>query len=229
MGFKNHELFIQQNRPLFKGPFLEIGSKDYGSTVNLRNLFPGEAYLGADMSPGKGVDQIIDFTRSFAQIDAVLEGRRFNTIFCLSVLEHCEQPFLMAEHITRLLESAGCLYVSVPYAWKFHGYPSDYWRFTPAGVKKLFPGLEFDETTARLATDVVGDFRIIDQDLSRMKLKGSWFRNRGQPLRSLSADLLALLGRAGMLRWLTQHRYLIPPTCIEMIGRPIAEAAASKP
>jgi hypothetical protein len=218
MGFKNHELFIQQNKNLFKGPFLEIGAKDYGSTVNLRSLFPEETYIGVDMSPGKGVDKVMDFTGPFDQIDAILGGKRFNTIFCLSVLEHCDQPFLMAESITRLLGTNGCLYVSVPHAWKFHGYPSDYWRFTPEGVKKLFPDLLFDDSAARLTTDVVDDFRMIDEDLGRFRLKGSWFRKRGQVLRSLSADLLTVLGYVGLFPWLTRYRYLMPPTTIEMIG-----------
>ncbi len=218
MGFKNHELYIQQNKKLFRGPFLEIGAKDYGSTVNLRGLFPEETYVGVDMSPGKGVDMVIDLTSSFDQIDGTLGGKRFNTIFCLSVLEHCDQPFRMARNITRLLEPNGCLYISVPYAWKFHGYPSDYWRFTPEGVKKLFPDLLFDESVARLTTDIVDDFSIIDNDLARIRINGSWFRKRGLVLRSLSADFLNLLGHIGLFRWLTQHRYLMPPTTIEMIG-----------
>lgn len=46
MGFKNHELYIQQNKKQFKGSFLEIGARDYGSTVNLRCLFPNESEVG---------------------------------------------------------------------------------------------------------------------------------------------------------------------------------------
>jgi len=37
----------------------------------------------------------------------------------------------MGESITALLEEAGTLFVSVPFAWHIHAYPSDYWRFTP--------------------------------------------------------------------------------------------------
>ncbi len=37
-------------------------------------------------------------------------------------------------------------------------------------------------------------------------------------LRSIGADMVAVLGALGPLRWLTQYRYLMPPTCIEMIG-----------
>lgn len=218
MGFKNHELFIRQHKESFRGPFLEIGSKDYGSTVNLRAIFPGEDYVGIDMAAGKGVDLVLDLTRPFEEIDAALQGRRFGTVICLSVLEHCAQPFQMAATITRLLAPGGKLYVSVPYAWKFHGYPSDYWRFTHEGVKKLFPELEFDMELARTSTDVIGDFHKIDEDLCRMRVSGSWHRQRGRFLRGAGASILALLGKLGLWRWLTRHRYLMPPTCIEMIG-----------
>lgn len=218
MGFKNHELFIMRHRARFSGPFLEIGAKDYGSTVNLRALFPGEIYVGIDMAEGKGVDLVLDLTRPFAEIDAALAGRRFGTVFCLSVLEHCAQPFLMADNITRLLAPGGTLYVSVPYAWKFHGYPSDFWRFTPEGVKKLFPGLAFDMADARTSTDVVGDIQPVDEDLARIRISASWQREKGSFLRGLGAGLLSLLGALGLIAWLTRHRYLMPPTCIEMIG-----------
>ena len=218
MGFKNHELFIKQHKSIFRGPFLEIGAKDYGSTVNLRAIFPEETYVGIDMEDGKGVDLVLDLTRPFEEIDSALAGRRFGSVFCLSVLEHCAQPFLMADNITRLLAPGGTLYVSVPYAWKFHGYPSDYWRFTHEGVKKLFPDLVFDMAIARTSTDVLGDFQAVDEDLARIRISGSWQRRKGKFFRSLGADLLAILGAFGMARWLTQHRYLMPPTCIEMIG-----------
>jgi hypothetical protein len=218
MGYKNHELFIEQHKTLFRGPFLEIGAKDYGSTVNLRDRFPGEAYVGIDMEEGKGVDAVLDLTKPFEEIDAALGGQRFGSIFCLSVLEHCAQPFIMASNITRLLRPGGLVYVSAPYAWKFHGYPSDYWRFTHEGVKKLFPDLDFDMNIACASTDMVGDFRPIDEDLCRTRLAGSWHRRRGLFLRGVGADMLALLGNLGLLRWLTQHRYLIPPTCLEMVG-----------
>ena len=49
--------------------------------------------------------------------------------------------------------------------------------------------------------------------------EGSWFRKRGMPLRAVSADLLSLLGSLRLFPWLTRHRYLIPPSTIEMIGQ----------
>ena len=219
MGHKNHQLFIDSNKNIFRGPFLEIGSRDYGTTVDLRALFPGEKYVGIDMSEGKGVDLVLDLTRPFEEIDRALDGQRFGTIFCLSVLEHCAQPFSMADTVTRLLAPDGVLYVSVPSAWKFHGYPSDYWRFTHEGIKRLFPHLVFDDKVSLASTDVPGDFHPLDEYLARIRIAGSWHLRRGNFLRGLSADLLSMLGAMGIFRWLTQHRYLMPPTCLEMIGR----------
>ncbi|NMG04232.1 class I SAM-dependent methyltransferase [Azoarcus taiwanensis] len=209
---------MERNKALFKGPFLEVGSRDYGSTEKIRTSFPGETYVGVDMQAGEGVDLVVDLTMPFSDVDALLGGNRFGTIFCLSVLEHCEQPFLVAENISRLLAPQGVLYVSVPHAWKFHGYPSDYWRFTHEGVKKLFPQLTFDMNIARVSTDVEGDLRPVNEDISRLRISGKWFRKRDECLKSIGADVLAMAGRIGLFRWLTQHRYLVPPTMIEMVG-----------
>ncbi len=150
MGDTNQYRFVLKHKGGLSGPFLEIGSRDYGNTQNLRAFFPGEPYIGVDLGNGDGVDKVLDLTQPFDVIDRTLEQQRFGTIFSFSVMEHCENPFLMAENMTRLLKPGGKIVLSVPFAWKFHGYPSDYWRFTKEGVKKLFPQLEWDtEKTGR--------------------------------------------------------------------------------
>jgi hypothetical protein len=56
------------------------------------------------MSEGKGVDVVLDLTDDFAVVDEAFGGRRFNTVICFSVLEHCNHPFKMCENLTELLE-----------------------------------------------------------------------------------------------------------------------------
>ncbi len=145
MGDENQLIFVRKYSKELRGPFLEIGSRDYGNTQDLRSIFNDKGkYIGLDLSEGKGVDIILDLTQEFEKIDKALNEERFNTIICLSVLEHCEQPFVMADNLTRLLGKGGHIIISVPFAYEFHGYPSDYWRFTHEGVKKLFPKINFD-------------------------------------------------------------------------------------
>lgn len=151
MGDRNQYEFVSRRRDLLRGPLLEVGAHDYGSGQDLRRLLPGAEWIGVDLSAGPGVDVVADLTRPFEEVDAALGGRRFGTILCFSVLEHCADPFAMADHLTRLLAPAGRLFVSVPFAWEFHGYPSDYWRFTHEGVRRLFPALGFPPRTPRRA------------------------------------------------------------------------------
>lgn len=220
MGDINQFVFIRECAELFNGPFLEVGSKDYGSTQDLRSLFAAkDEYVGVDMEDGPGVDIVLDLTADFDQIDATLNGRRFGTIFCLSVLEHCEHPFKMAENLTLLLKRNGCICISVPFAWQIHGYPSDYWRFTPEGVRKLFPDIQFDVGQSLAVTSRQNDFRQLDDELGKISFSFSKHRASGHPLRGISAKSLKILSRVGVLSWLTGYRHVFAPTGILMIGR----------
>ena len=219
MGDVNQLLFVRKHAADLDGPYLEVGSRDYGSTQDLQAVIRNQGeYVRVDMQPGPRVDVVVDLTEPFEQLDAKLGGKRFGTIFCLSVLEHCEQPFAMAENLTRLLAPGGKVCVSVPFAWRFHGYPSDYWRFTQEGVKRLFPRLVFDPEQCVSATARANDFRPIDERLGQIPFGFAAHWREGHPLRGMAAKLLRLLGRIGILRWLSGYRYLLAPTTLLMIG-----------
>ena len=170
MGDRNQRLFLEKLVPAAGGPVLEIGSKDYGSTTSFRDLYGGDEYVGADLEAGKGVDIVADLT---AGLGGLQEGH-FALAICCSVLEHTPQPWAMAANITRLLRPGGLLYLSVPWVWRYHAYPDDYFRFSPRGVQALFPGLEW--TRATYSTTVVGehidlnlaDFREIDNRMAEV-------------------------------------------------------------
>ena len=49
MGDVNQSLFAQEHRDRLTGPCLEVGSRDYGNTQDLRSMFPGETYVGVDL------------------------------------------------------------------------------------------------------------------------------------------------------------------------------------
>jgi len=171
------------------------------------------------MEDGPGVDVVIDLTKDFEILDSELCGQRFVTIFCLSVLEHCEDPFKMAENLMLLLEPGGHLCISVPFSWKIHGYPNDYWRFTPEGIKKLFYKVVFDDAKCIAATSKTNEFKKLTNDLGKISFSFSKHRNNGHILRAVSAKLLKLLSRLGILSWLTGYRHLFTPTNILMIGK----------
>jgi SAM-dependent methyltransferase len=220
MGDLNQLDFVRRNAPQFHGPYLEVGSKDYGNTQDLRSLFAAQdRYIGVDLEEGPGVDVVLDLTGPLETIEERLGPVRFGTIFCLSVLEHCQQPFKMAENLTRLLRPGGVVCISAPFAWEYHSYPSDYWRFTHHGIQRLFAGLDFDLEQGVWATCRTGEFAALNRDVGMRSFGSKWNRRRGRYLRAISAKLLALLAKVGILRWVAGYPYVLVPTNIMMIGR----------
>jgi hypothetical protein len=220
MGDINQLAFIKKHADKFSGPFLEVGSKDYGTTQDLRSLFISKGeYTGLDMEAGSGVDIVMDLTSDFGQVDTKLGKKRFGAIFCLSVLEHCDNPFKMAKNLTALLKPGGMICIGVPFSWQIHGYPNDYWRFTPEGIKKLFPSIKFDMEKSTAATSKVNEFHDIDDDLGKISFSFSKHKRNGHLMRGVSAKFLKMLSKLGIFAWLTGYRHLFAPTGFLMIGR----------
>ena len=157
MGDRNQAIFLERFVPTVEGAILEIGSKDYGSTQNFRSTYPGQSYVGIDMEEGAGVDRVINLAEGIGDLP---EGV-FQLVVCCSVLEHVDRPWKMAENITRLTAPGGKLYLAVPWVWRFHAYPDDYFRFSFRGVKALFPDFEWGK--AFYSSNVIGEFIEIDE------------------------------------------------------------------
>lgn len=141
MGDANQLIYLKHFIPECKGRILEVGSKDYGSTSSFRDFYKDAAeYVGVDMEAGKGVDIVWDYTKDPEgdASPAVAHGE-FDLAICCSVLEHVDVPWVFARALTTEIKIGGKLYMSVPWVWRFHAYPDDYWRFSWRGIEKLFP------------------------------------------------------------------------------------------
>ena len=157
MGDHNQLLYLTRVVPQVDGPVLEVGSKEYGSTSTFRETYRGHEYVGIDMAEGPGVDVVVDLTETFAPLP---EGH-FALAICCSVLEHVRKPWLFAENLTRLVRPGGHLYMSVPWVWRYHPYPDDYFRFSAAGVRALFEG--FSWSNLAYSSNVPGEIVDIPQ------------------------------------------------------------------
>jgi 2-polyprenyl-3-methyl-5-hydroxy-6-metoxy-1,4-benzoquinol methylase len=61
----------------------------------------------------------------------------FQSIECDAVLEHVQHPDQVVREMTRVLAPGGYMHLVTPFCHPFHGYPSDYRRFTLDGLKEL--------------------------------------------------------------------------------------------
>jgi SAM-dependent methyltransferase len=131
-----HKFQEQHVRPR-PGRTLIVGSHVYVGKEDRRQRYAD--VLGVDMQSGPGVDRVLDLEEALpADLGA------FAHVECMSVLEHSRRPWLLAANLERLLEPGGSIFVAVPFVWRVHGYPDDYWRFTASGVRELFPAIKWD-------------------------------------------------------------------------------------
>jgi SAM-dependent methyltransferase len=121
------------------GPIYEFGSyqvEGQEKNADLRPLFNEQKYVGCDIRNGNGVDLVLDIQ------DMALPSASVGTIIAMETLEHVQNPWLAAKEISRVLRKEdGVLIASTPMKCPIHNYPSDYWRFTPEGMKQLFDGI----------------------------------------------------------------------------------------
>lgn len=118
--------FVQQT----PGPVLVVGSAIYAGRLNWRLRHPQG--IGVDMLEDDGVDVVQNLEH--APLSA-----KFAHIEVLSVLEHTQRPWKVAANLETMLMEGGSIYVSVPWVWKYHGYPDDLWRFSHLTLPILFP------------------------------------------------------------------------------------------
>lgn len=119
-------------------PIVEFGSLQVepGQPNDLRRLFAGRDFTGTDLRPGPGVDRVEDL-RGLSFADGEL-----GTALCLDTLEHCADPLAACRELHRVLAPGGVCVLSSVMFFPVHGYPHDYWRFTPEGMRVLLAPFE---------------------------------------------------------------------------------------
>lgn len=126
----HEDLLRGPSAPLFTGPpglTLNVGGGPYRVT---------ETEFTLNIGPFANVDLIAD-AHNIPLADASVDN-----IFSLAVLEHVADPQQVVAEMLRVLKPGGYLYSELPFIFFFHGYPTDYTRFTREGVRRLFAALE---------------------------------------------------------------------------------------
>lgn len=110
---------------------VDLGAQDVNGS--LRTVAPKDSnFVGADFTPGKGVDVIL--TDAYA---LPFEDESFDIVVTSSCFEHAELFWLSFNEALRILRPDGLLFMNVPSNGAFHRYPVDCWRFYPDAGKAL--------------------------------------------------------------------------------------------
>lgn len=119
-------------------PIVEFGSLQWeGHDPNdLRPLFPGRSFVGTDVQAGPGVDRVEDL-RALSYADGSV-----GTALCVDTLEHVTDPPQAVRELTRVVADGGVCLITSVMLFGIHGYPEDYFRFTPEGFRTMLGGFD---------------------------------------------------------------------------------------
>ena len=137
-----HELLNEFEKPHLKksGLTAVVGSNLYDTKEeDRRQLYP--LSLGIDMVAGPTVDVVMNLEDSLRE---EFKGA-FAHVDCLSVLEHSRRPWQVCKSMEQMLSEQGTILISVPFIWRVHAYPDDYFRFTVNGVKSMFSNVKWTD------------------------------------------------------------------------------------
>jgi SAM-dependent methyltransferase len=112
----------------------------------LLNIGSGERFIGRESLAQKHIKRIVNLDISHhSSVDVVADAHHlpfkrnsFHGIICQAVLEHTSDPKTVMDEMHRVLSEDGILYVEVPFLQGFHPSPTDYYRFTLDGLKRMF-------------------------------------------------------------------------------------------
>jgi 2-polyprenyl-3-methyl-5-hydroxy-6-metoxy-1,4-benzoquinol methylase len=130
-----------------QGRTLVVGSQIYKDKIDRRSLYADA--LGLDLSAGHGVDIIHDLEKPLPHTFG-----KFDHIDCASVLEHVARPWLFCANVIAVMNPGATILVSVPFAWRIHAYPSDYWRMSIEALPILFPGIQWIQRLYASETEI---------------------------------------------------------------------------
>jgi hypothetical protein len=147
-----HRQFVETvNRE--KLTLLELGARLVGpESKDKRQTFHGAGrYIGMDVHPGPMVDIVGDAH----ELSALTGAAALDAIYSVSVLEHLECPWIVAQEMNRALKTGGLVFHSTLHSWPLHEEPNDFWRFSDEALKVLFgPRFGFEVIGASMMNPV---------------------------------------------------------------------------
>lgn len=100
---------------------LEVGSLNVNGSA--REVFQTATYKGIDLTPGNGVDLVLN-------AHDLEDKELYDLVICCEVLEHDDQFWVTIANMRQALKVGGWLVITTPgFHFPKHEFPKDYYRF----------------------------------------------------------------------------------------------------
>lgn len=137
----NPELRFAKENSIYK--LITQYREEHEGTLTFLNLGSGKT-KNPEVSKGYEVTRTDLYYRNenTVKLDACepfpFEDDAFDIVFTRNVLEHLYAPWKTARECVRVCKPGGLNIHAAPFAWRYHGVPNDYFRFTHQGMEILF-------------------------------------------------------------------------------------------
>ena len=140
-----HNKAFRDNVKHFKGTVVDLGC----GTAPYRNdiLAYADEYVGVDWDNSLhdiNPDVVTDLSKEFP-----FDDNYADTLISFQVLEHLPTPQFHLSECYRILKPGGALLLSVPFQWRVHEAPYDYFRYTRFGLEYMLNEAGFKDITIR--------------------------------------------------------------------------------
>jgi SAM-dependent methyltransferase len=134
---------LQVLLPHIDGTLVDVGC---GAQPYRSLLLKTTAYIGIDTIDSKSAFgyETAD-TRYYDGDTWPIDDTSVEVVLATETIEHVPNPAEFLAQAFRVLRPGGSLVLTAPFAARWHFIPYDYWRFTPAGFRRLLDEAGFGE------------------------------------------------------------------------------------
>jgi len=133
LAYESSDRILERLTPFYKGVLYDLGAGESPYKEFFRRYT--ERYIAVDWSDSHHATTA-DVVANLNEV-LPLASEVADTVVSLSVLEHLSEPQTMLNEAFRILKHGGGIVLQVPWQWRIHEAPHDYYRYTPHGLEYL--------------------------------------------------------------------------------------------
>ena len=132
--------FLNRYSPLFKGVLYDFGAGE-SPYKSYFEQFVGN-YVAVDWAQSvydTNLDVVCDLNYALP-----IASNSADSAVSLSVLEHLHSPHVMLAEVFRILKPGASIVIQVPWQWRVHEAPHDYYRYSPYALDRMLREVGFE-------------------------------------------------------------------------------------
>lgn len=208
---------------------LEAGSLDVNGSLRsfVEGLSPAR-YVGIDVTPGPGVDEVCDARDILERYGP----QSFDVVISTELLEHVRDWREVVHGFKQVLRPGGALLITTrSKGHPYHGYPADFWRYETEDLRQIFSdfgieALEEDPIEVGVFLKARKPYAFQENNLDAIALYSMVTKTRTRTVSRWRVLLFRL--RTGSRRRYAHLRYRVWETVMRLTPRPLKNLVKRK-